>query len=216
MTQSYAKAPVAASRLAAGLATVTALVAGAVYTQTSGFGFNLSKIANGFYSSVLALLSPDNNNAAVYSFISAGLGIYSSVLLFGPHEVRGKGKERPHLAALTNEKPGTILVCPDLSGEIDTKTGLEFAENLWVRALLVWFELSQHGISPPSPPPPSPQQPLPHLSPDPCWADPSQLCIADQAGCQSEQCECCSSTALTLHFTACRNLCMSAKASKSA
>ena len=96
--------------MAAGLATVTALVAGAVYTQTSGYGFNLSKIANGFYSSVLALLSPDNNNAAVYSFISAGLGIYSSVLLFGPHEVRTKGKA---IAALIDEKPGNILGCPN-------------------------------------------------------------------------------------------------------
>ena len=75
-------------RLAAGLATATAVIAGAVYTQTSGFGFNLTKISKGFYSSVLALLSPDNSNAAVHSFISAALGIYSAVLLFGPHEVR--------------------------------------------------------------------------------------------------------------------------------
>lgn len=74
-------------KLAAGLATATAVIAGAVYTQTSGFGFNLTKISKGFYSSVLALLSPDNSNAAVYSFISAALGIYSAVLLFGPHEL---------------------------------------------------------------------------------------------------------------------------------
>ena len=59
-----------------------------MYTQTSGHGFNLTKVADGFYKSVLGLLSPDNSNAAMYSLISAGLGIYSAVLLFGPHEVR--------------------------------------------------------------------------------------------------------------------------------
>ncbi len=74
-------------RLAAALATATAVIGGAVYTQTSGHGFNVTKIAKGFYHSVLGLLSPDNTNAAVYSFLTAGLGVYSAVLLFGPHEV---------------------------------------------------------------------------------------------------------------------------------
>lgn len=58
-----------------------------MYTQTSGHKFNLSKIAQGFSNSVSALLAPDNANAAMYSFLSAGLGLYSLVLLFGSHEV---------------------------------------------------------------------------------------------------------------------------------
>ena len=74
-------------RLAAGLAAFTAIVGGAVYTQTSGDKFNVSKIAEGFGNSLKALLSPDNTNAAIYSFLSAGLGLYSLVLLFGSHEV---------------------------------------------------------------------------------------------------------------------------------
>lgn len=74
-------------KLAAALAVATAVIGGAVYTQTSGHGFNLTKVADGFYKSVLGLLSPDNSNAAMYSLISAGLGIYSAVLLFGPHEL---------------------------------------------------------------------------------------------------------------------------------
>lgn len=59
-----------------------------MYSQTSGHKFNLSKIAQGFSNSVSALLAPDNANAAMYSFLSAGLGLYSLVLLFGSHEVR--------------------------------------------------------------------------------------------------------------------------------
>ena len=74
-------------RLAAGLATLTAIVGGAVYSQTSGHKFNLAKIAKGFSNSVLALLSPDNLTAGIYSFLSAGLGLYSLVLLLGSHEV---------------------------------------------------------------------------------------------------------------------------------
>ena len=58
-----------------------------MYTQTSGHNFNISKIATGFGNSVSALLSPDNTNAAIYSFLSAGLGLYSLVLLFGSHKV---------------------------------------------------------------------------------------------------------------------------------
>lgn len=75
-----------ACRLAAGLAAFTAIVGGAVYSQTSGHNFNLSKIAEGFGNSVAALLSPENNNAGIYSFLTAGLGLYSLVLLFGSHE----------------------------------------------------------------------------------------------------------------------------------
>ena len=75
-------------RLAAVLAAATAIVGGAVYSQTSGHKFNVAKIAEGFGNSLAALLSPDNFNAAVYSFLSAGLGLYSLVLLFGPHEVK--------------------------------------------------------------------------------------------------------------------------------
>ena len=101
-------------RLAAGLATATAVIAGAVYTQTSGFGFNLTKISKGFYSSVLALLSPDNSNAAVYSFISAALGIYSAVLLFGPHEVR-RNAMAPVTPFIFSHPPGFMaLVTPPL------------------------------------------------------------------------------------------------------
>jgi len=74
-------------KLAAGLAAFTAIVGGAVYSQTSGHKFNLSKIAEGFGNSVAALLSPENNNAGMYSFLSAGLGLYSLVLLFGSHEL---------------------------------------------------------------------------------------------------------------------------------
>ena len=74
-------------RLAAGLATVTAIVGGAVYSQTSGHKFNLAKIAEGFGSSLAALFSPSNTNAAIYSLISAAMGVYSLVLLFGTHEV---------------------------------------------------------------------------------------------------------------------------------
>lgn len=58
-----------------------------MYTQTSGQKFNASKIVEGFGNSLSALFSPDNTNAAVYSFLSAGLGLYSLVLLFGSHEV---------------------------------------------------------------------------------------------------------------------------------
>lgn len=58
-----------------------------MYTQTSGHKFNVSKIAEGFGNSLSALFSPDNANAAMYSFLSAGLGLYSLVLLFGSHEV---------------------------------------------------------------------------------------------------------------------------------
>ena len=74
-------------RLAAGLATFTAIVGGAVYSQTSGHKFNIAKIAEGFGNSLAGLISPENTNAAIYSLISAGLGIYSLVLLFGSHEV---------------------------------------------------------------------------------------------------------------------------------
>ena len=58
-----------------------------VYAQTSGHGFNPVKIAEGFGSSLAALFSTDNLNATVYSLLSAGLGAYAAVLLFGPHEV---------------------------------------------------------------------------------------------------------------------------------
>ncbi|KAL3141424.1 hypothetical protein ABBQ32_004993 [Trebouxia sp. C0010 RCD-2024] len=74
-------------KLATGLAAFTAIVGGAVYSQTSGHKFNLSKIAEGFGNSVAALLSPENTNAGIYSFLSAGLGLYSLVLLFGSHEL---------------------------------------------------------------------------------------------------------------------------------
>lgn len=60
---------------------------GAVYSQYSGSGFNPSKIVQGFYNSVVGLFSPDNTNAGIYALIAAGLGLYSGVLLFGPHEV---------------------------------------------------------------------------------------------------------------------------------
>lgn len=74
-------------RLAAALAAATAVVGGAVYSQTSGHKFNVAKIAEGFGNSLAALLSPDNFNAAVYSFLTAGLGLYSLILLFGSPEV---------------------------------------------------------------------------------------------------------------------------------
>ena len=69
------------------LSSYTALLGGIVYAQTSGHGFNLAKIAEGFGSSISALLSTENLNATVYSLLAAGLGLYSGVLLFGPHEV---------------------------------------------------------------------------------------------------------------------------------
>ena len=75
------------------MATVTAIVAGAVYSQTSGHKFNLGRIAEGFGNSVASLLSPDNFNAAIYSFLSAGLGVYSLVLLLGSHDVINKNKQ---------------------------------------------------------------------------------------------------------------------------
>ena len=74
-------------RLAAGLAAFTAIVGGAVYTQTSGHQFNIGKIAEGFGNSLGALISPDNASSAIYSLLSAALGIYSLVLLFGSFEV---------------------------------------------------------------------------------------------------------------------------------
>ena len=75
-------------RLAAGLAAFTAIVGGAVYSQTSGHKFSIPKIAEGFGNSLAALISPENLTSTVYSVLSAGLGIYSLVLLFGSHEVR--------------------------------------------------------------------------------------------------------------------------------
>lgn len=74
-------------RIAIALSTYTAILGGAVYAQTSGHGFNLAKIAEGFGSSISALLSTENLNATMYSLLSAGLGLYAAVLLFGPHEV---------------------------------------------------------------------------------------------------------------------------------
>lgn len=74
-------------RLAAGLAAFTAIVGGAVYSQTSGHKFSIAKIAEGFGNSLAALISPENTGSAIYSLLSAGLGIYSLVLLFGSHEV---------------------------------------------------------------------------------------------------------------------------------
>ena len=65
----------------------TALLGGIVYAQTSGHGFNPVKIAEGFGSSLAGLFSTDNFNSTVYSLLSAGLGAYAAVLLFGPHEV---------------------------------------------------------------------------------------------------------------------------------
>lgn len=74
-------------RLAAGLAAFTAIVGGAVYSQTSGHKFSIAKIAEGFGNSLAALISPENTGSAIYSLLSAGLGIYSLVLLFGSHDV---------------------------------------------------------------------------------------------------------------------------------
>lgn len=74
-------------KLAAGLATTTAIVGAVVYGQTSGHKFSLTKIAEGFGTSLANLFSPKNTNAAIYSLLSAGLGIYSLVLLFGSHEL---------------------------------------------------------------------------------------------------------------------------------
>jgi hypothetical protein len=73
--------------LAAGLATTTAIIGAVVYGQTSGHKFSLTKIAEGFGTSLANLFSPKNTNAAIYSLLSAGLGVYSLVLLFGSHEV---------------------------------------------------------------------------------------------------------------------------------
>ena len=61
-----------------------------VYGQTSGHKLSLTKIAEGFGSSVANLFSPKNTNAAIYSLLSAGLGVYSLVLLFGSHEVHSQ------------------------------------------------------------------------------------------------------------------------------
>lgn len=69
------------------MAVVTAIVGGAVYSQTSGHKFSITKIAEGFGNSLADLLHPKNANAAVYSILSAGLGVYSLVLLFGSYEV---------------------------------------------------------------------------------------------------------------------------------
>jgi len=73
--------------LAAGLATTTAIIGAVVYGQTSGHKFSLTKIAEGFGTSLASLFNPKNTNAAIYSLLSAGLGFYSLVLLFGSHEV---------------------------------------------------------------------------------------------------------------------------------
>ncbi|DBA92234.1 TPA: hypothetical protein ACH3X1_015941 [Trebouxia sp. C0004] len=74
-------------KLAAGLATTTAIVGAVVYGQTSRHKLSLTKIAEGFGTSVANLFSPKNTNAAIYSLLSAGLGVYSLVLLFGSHEL---------------------------------------------------------------------------------------------------------------------------------
>lgn len=73
-----------------------------MYAQTSGHGFNLARIAEGFGSSISALLSTDNLNATVYSLLSAGLGLYSAVLLFGPHEVM------PYLVVCASSQPDSM------------------------------------------------------------------------------------------------------------
>lgn len=74
-------------KLAAGLAATTAIVGGAVYSQSSGHQFSVTKIAEGLGSSLADLFSPKNTNAAMYSLLTAGLGVYSLVLLFGSHEL---------------------------------------------------------------------------------------------------------------------------------
>ena len=87
-------------RLAAGLAATTAIVGGAVYSQTSGHQFSVTKIAEGLGSSLADLFSPKNTNAAMYSLLTAGLGVYSLVLLFGSHEVASSS--HPSTAALSH------------------------------------------------------------------------------------------------------------------
>lgn len=87
--------------MAAGLATTTATVGAVVYGQTSGHKFSLTKIAEGFGNSLANLFSPKNTNAAIYSLLSAGLGVYSLVLLFGSHEVDSQA----HLSAAALSHP---------------------------------------------------------------------------------------------------------------
>ena len=75
-------------RIALVVGVLTAVVPAIVYYHTSGHGFNLGRIANGFGDSVSRLLSAKNNKAGAYAITSAGFAAFAVVFTFGGPTVR--------------------------------------------------------------------------------------------------------------------------------
>lgn len=90
-------------RLALVIGVLTAVVPAIVYYHTSGHGFSLGRIANGFGDSVSRLLSAKNNKAGAYAITSAGFAAFAVIFTFGGATLQSR------FASITAEASSELL-----------------------------------------------------------------------------------------------------------